>query len=460
MIDPTPIEINELMARVLSTLGNSEQTEVTLDLDSRIDLYDFIELIIDGRIDKRQASDILETLKGQVENTTFTDHQTSSQAESSSSAGSDRRFDEDKHIVARAIISDWREHQQRRALQTAYPQNIQAILSNLLKYISKYDEQAEQKRQNRCETLAQILSLRKDFQYQLEHLRHKWGITAFYPDEIDEYPSPDSILLNRIVHNDAENLLTIIRVEMRAKLCDKFEFLDWQMDYGLLVGALCYGLQPENVWDETQLQHLISLGMTRRIGETIRIHTDDSEKYMGAMLTIAYLSHVLRKYFAETTLVQEIMNSHKYSSLRAWMNTATGRSKYLGNFDEMPSLIDRINGAPSTPLKGEKSLLVEIGKSLKDYEYRSLWQLILARGYWLWDWKSTNYRPMENFQRDVLIRRRIASGMTVKEAIIDYQKDKPENATHAYGDPTNKLPTQNDIEAIERAMERIDAKIE
>lgn len=97
---------------------------------------------------------------------------------------------------------------------------------------------------------AKRLSINAEFQKALETIRKRYQIS---PKRQGEVIDPQLVLGDYTVHvteQDKEKLNS----ELSA-LADKFDlrWFDEGDDYGLIVGALCYGLTPDNLtehWDE------------------------------------------------------------------------------------------------------------------------------------------------------------------------------------------------------------------
>jgi hypothetical protein len=145
---------------------------------------------------------------------------------------------------------------------------------------------------NRTLEEAKLLSVAPEFHKAVVKLRERWKIIPCLHENIIQ---PALVLRECTSHLSNEERKQMEKdIQDLAKKFD-LDWLDEGEDYGLIVGAICYGLTPENLttnWEKIQL----SMASTRTPGVRLIRYNQDHIKKLGAnLIVISYLFLQLRK---------------------------------------------------------------------------------------------------------------------------------------------------------------------
>src|ERR1044071_2587889 len=159
--------------------------------------------------------------------------------------------------------------------------------------MAKSDEIVEWKISRTLEE-AKILSVNADFQKTIAEIRQRYGIKPRIQSNLVQ---PGAVLREYTAHLNEEG-----HGELEDELNDlarKFDlaWFDEGEDYGLIVGALCYGLTPEILtlhWDEVRY----SMAGTRTPGVKLTLDWHDRLKgKLADQIVISYLFLLLKQRY-------------------------------------------------------------------------------------------------------------------------------------------------------------------
>jgi Protein kinase domain len=227
-----------------------------------------------------------------------------------------------------------------------------------------------------------------------------------------------------IIHRDIKPENIMVRPD---GLADKFDlrWFDEGEDYGLIVGALCYGLTPDNLiehWDEIKY----SMSKTRTPGAKLFLdHGQRIKDSLSAMVAISFLFlrlHEVGFYLQDLPepvreIVMEALKTVGHAGDNA--ETATRAIEKFRDIYIDPDLFIKITSETS----------------LEDIK-RTWPQVEMRKKEWLTNKKSkpfpTPTRVWRTYGRDIFIRRRVKEdGMSWEKAVDEWLRLHPEDAEHA-----------------------------
>jgi len=286
--------------------------------------------------------------------------------------------------------------------------NWDSIYPLLRNRISLADDEAQRAKQAAREK-AKLLSVNERFRENVDHWRSEYRLVPKFPTGLDElrFLDPDDILRQWALDSSAsEQDFRSAKLRVKRNLIDPFPFLDYLADYGLVVAALCFGLTPENILSDSQFDLIWTVARFQGYFGDAVVRVDDSEKFMGSILAIAYFAAVLiraqRMAGDEHIKVAELANVPL--SIRRWLAWALDKCDALGidvaEPENIAEYIEKINGKPDDPPvhRAELYLYIRPDTNLKDLE--SVFPVIEYEQARLWG-KKTTKRVWREYERDV-----------------------------------------------------------
>lgn len=284
----------------------------------------------------------------------------------------------------------------------------------LLENLIKREQASNERRSGRALEVAKLMSVNVQFQSSLDKIRRHWGIVPKYPESSENVDmSADDILVQYAFENTPYSKKTWHQLQrtMENKLCTPFKGFIWRLDYGLMVAALCYGLEPYDVlknWD-----HIWNVARHQQTFRHVEIRVEDDEKFMGAILTIAYLSNRISQV---DPTIPAVINQ--------WIDFArTSRETVQVDDDNIPQALEDISGEPMSPPLDDLTLLVRIYPDTTKEDLTSLWPRISLKQLELWgNQKRIVRNEWDTFESDLVIDKLKQQGQTTQEIIAEHDE--------------------------------------
>lgn len=269
---------------------------------------------------------------------------------------------------------------------------------------------------------AKRLSINAEFQEALATIRERYRISSKRQGKlIDAFA-----VLNRYADHLNEDDKKKLDSELSA-LADRFslQWFDEGEDYGLIVGALCYGLTPDNLtkhWDEIKF----SMSKTRTPGARIFLDYGDNVKNTwSAMVTISFLFLRLHETGVYLNDLPEAVREIVLEALKT-----LGRT---GATDETAArAIEKVRGQFFDP-----KLFIRITSETTLEDVKRTWpQVEMRKSEWLRPEKTKRSpkrtRVWRMYERDVYVWRRVnEDNMTYEKAFDEWLRLHPEDAEKA-----------------------------
>ena len=270
---------------------------------------------------------------------------------------------------------------------------------------------------NRTLEEAKRLSVNSEFQMMLSEIRGRYRIS---PRRQDRFINIGVVLDEYTAHLSAQESKNL--EQELSELADKFHlnWFDEGDDYGLIVGALCYGLTPDNLtthWD--QLKY--SMSKTRTPGARIFLdYQDNVKEKLISMIVVSYLFLQLRKADVPISLPEPI---------RQVIEEAL---KTLGRAGETPErAAEYIKKFNDTFFDPRVFINIELDTTLEDIK-RTWPQVEMRKVEWLLPPAKESLRPRgrvwRNYERDIFVWRKVKKhGMTYEQAYNAWLSEHPDD---------------------------------
>ncbi len=265
---------------------------------------------------------------------------------------------------------------------------------------------------------AKALSVNEDFQKAVAEIRQRYGIEPRIQSKLVD---PGAVIHEYTSHLD-EAGREKLENDLSA-LAKRFD-LAWAVegeDYGLVVGALCYGLTPEILtchWEEIRY----SMAKTRTPGVKLMLDAGQNLKEkLADQIVISYLFFLLRQNGISVSLpepIQEIVRE------------ALGRIGRVGLSAERAA--EAISSIQEKYLTPELYIRVVRNTTLEDIK-RTWPQVEMRKVEWLRGdgGKRTSPRrgrTWRTYERDIYVWRRVnRDGLTYEDAYDAWLRDHPED---------------------------------
>lgn len=182
----------------------------------------------------------------------------------------------------------------------------------------KHQQSIIETKLHRAKQKAQALSTNEEFVKKVKALRVEWNITPSLPEVLpgedpEEKLSPENILQKWAFSdsNASSQKRQMLMDDLETELCKPFD-LNWFHDFGIIVGAVCFGLTRENIlehWDR------ISFTLAKEVspGVTIEVRTKMSGDRLMSALAVTALLHLLEEHgISRQVLPVSIQEAIKY----------------------------------------------------------------------------------------------------------------------------------------------------
>lgn len=196
----------------------------------------------------------------------------------------------------------------------------------------------------------QLFSLDLQFTTALDQLRKKWNFEIIEPSE---YKStrilPEDIVINEIFDTPfMNNDLYTFHSEIKHYLCLPYKRLNFEDDYGFLIGSLFLGFDIDEL-DQCDLNTpymklFLALMEVRKHNRNIKLKYDTDLKLASAMLTISYLSNELHRIGHEN---QQPTKNPSLLPIVQWVKESNKLVKFTGiKQTELPNIINFLTPHP------------------------------------------------------------------------------------------------------------------
>jgi hypothetical protein len=265
---------------------------------------------------------------------------------------------------------------------------------------------------------AKALSVNEDFQKAVAEIRQRYGIEPRIQSEIDE---PGAVLREYTAHLDEGG-----REKLEGELHDlagKFDlaWFDEGEDYGLIVGALCYGLTPEILthhWEEIRY----SMATTRTPGVKLMIDSRRRLKEkLADQIVISYLFLLLKQRYGIVVEmpgpIREVIQD-AFTNVRGVGRTAKGAAE----------AIEKIREKHLSP-----ELYIRVVRNTTLEDVKRTWpQVEMRKAEWLrGGGRRTSLRrtrTWRTYERDIYVWRRVNRDRQTYEAAYDaWLSEHPED---------------------------------
>ena len=270
---------------------------------------------------------------------------------------------------------------------------------------------------NRTLEEAKRLSVNSEFQMILSEIRDRYRIS---PRRQDKLINIGVVLDKYTAHLSAQKSKNL--EQELSDLADKFHlnWFDEGDDYGLIVGALCYGLTPENLtthWD--QLKY--SMSKTRTPGARIFLdYQDNVKEKLISMIVISYLFLQLRKAGVPISLPEPIRQviEEALKTLGRAGETPERASEYIKKFND-------------THFDPRVFINIELDTTLEDIK-RTWPQVEMRKVELLLPPAKESLRPRgrvwRNYERDIFVWRKVKKhGVTYEQAYDAWLSEHPDD---------------------------------
>jgi hypothetical protein len=265
---------------------------------------------------------------------------------------------------------------------------------------------------------AKALSVNEDFQQAVAEIRQRYGIEPRIQSKLVD---PGAVLHEYTSHLD-EAGREKLENDLSA-LAKRFD-LAWSNegeDYGLIVGALCYGLTPEILtghWEEIRY----SMARTRTPGVKLMLDTGQNLKEkLADQIVISYLIMLLRENGIPVSLPEPI---------REIVREALSRVGRIGLSAERAA--EAISSIQEKFLTPELYIRVVRNTTLEDIK-RTWPQVEMRKVEWLRGEGGRRTSPRRGrtwrtYERDIYVWRRVnRGGLTYENAYDAWLRDHPED---------------------------------
>lgn len=319
---------------------------------------------------------------------------------------------------------------------------------------------ARERRQKELILKAKYLSVNREYLSRLEYTRKMFNIEPQLPTLDDIYgKTPHFVLFEYLNHrNPTERIWDDIQKPLNDALFVPFAMLDPVEDYGLVVAALCFGLTPELIWDDSSCEILLYVARQIRPSQYIDLVTSESQRLTGAIMTVAFLAEKLKSRSQESSQQQVFSDDNPISQ---WIHFANLFCMRLGiNVREVPEAIDSILAGPKDLPKRDGELFVRIGRNMTQEEYKDLWPYISLVRHQSWGQPATPNR-WRDFHSDVVLGRLVEDGMSTGDAIRHYEQNRQPNSPKLVNNPDNITPAERKSfsDAVKRYQDRVNMKL-
>jgi hypothetical protein len=302
------------------------------------------------------------------------------------------------------------------SVKTAPTAEQEAHTKAFFELLDKSDEIVEWKISRTLEE-AKTLSVNADFQESVAEIRERYGIE---PRIQSEFIDPGAVLQEYTKHLDEEALQKL--ENDLSELSRKFDLIwvDEGEDYGLIVGALCYGLTPEILtrhWGEIRY----SMSKTRTPGVKLMLDTGHRMKEkLADQIVLSYLFLRLREYGISVDLPEPI---------REVLKEALGNVGRMGSTAERAAeSIKRIREKFITP-----ELYIRIVRNTTLEDVKRTWpQVEMRKTEWLRGagrrTSPDRKRTWRTYERDIFVWRRVnRDGLTYEKSYNEWLEAHPED---------------------------------
>lgn len=311
----------------------------------------------------------------------------------------------------------------------------------------------EEEREQRLKILAKDLAVNNDFQMVLSKVRSQWNIVPRYPPSADlARLTSDDVLLDAVSASGDYTAQRWQRLEnqIRHELSDSFPQLAWVQHRALLIGALCFGLTPDDVERHWPLLYMIA--RQRPLHEDVEIRISDDEKRMGALIALAYLDERIRQLNRQALVLPEPVQS--------WVNFARTTAEGVGvgptNFDEAPTIIQAMSGRPDDLPAGEIILTVRIHPYTQLDDLTALWPRISIKQLAIWGRQPRKRdAPAQTHSAVVLEGLLNRFNRDWKKAILEHDRELPDFRITENGVVDTKQITSAHIDVAKKRLRRL-----
>jgi|GEM_PF-1836293 len=254
--------------------------------------------------------------------------------------------------------------------------------------------------------LAKRLSVNSEFQKALSEIRDRYRVSPRRQDKLINI----GVVLDEYTAHLSEQERKNMEQEL-SNLANRFDlkWFDEGDDYGLIVGALCYGLTPDNLtrhWDQLKF----SMSKTRTPGARIFLdHQESVKQDLIGMVVISYLFLRLREAGVALSLPEPI---------RRVIEEALKTIGHAGDSAERAA--QYINKFKDTTFDTRVLINVELDTTLEDIK-RTWPQVEMRKIEWLFPGAKkglrTRGRVWRNYERDIFVWRKVKKdGMRYEQA--------------------------------------------